>query len=92
MKILHLLYSGLGGHGNVFFSLVKADKDKLFQQEALFAGVEELRPAYQQQCAEHSIVYNYLKKKPGFDIGFYTLCFWLVDAPFAQVVWTKSAE
>lgn len=71
MKILHLLYSGLGGHGNVFFSLVKADKDKLFQQEALFAGVEELRPAYQQQCAEHSIVYNYLKKRPGFDIGFY---------------------
>lgn len=55
----------------MFFSLVKADKDKIFQQEALFAGVEELRPSYQQQCTEHSIGYNYLKKKPGLDIGFY---------------------
>lgn len=71
MKILHVLYSGLGGHGNVFFSLVKADKDAAFQQEALFAGVEELRPSYQQQCTDHSIAYNYLRKKPGLDIGFY---------------------
>ena len=71
MKILHILYSGLGGHGNVFFSMVKADKDKVFEYEALFNGVEELREEYKELCKENSITCTFVKKKPGLDIKFY---------------------
>ena len=71
MKILHLLFSGLGGHGNVFFSMVKADKHKELEHVALFTGVEELREEYKQLCICNSVSYNYVKKKPGLDINFY---------------------
>ena len=70
MKILHLLFSGLGGHGNVFFSMVKADKHKELEHVALFTGVEELREEYKQLCICNSVSYNYVKKKPGLDINF----------------------
>ena len=43
MKILHVLYSGLGGHGNVFFSMVDADEKHEFIFEALFNGVEDVK-------------------------------------------------
>ncbi len=71
MKILHILYSGLGGHANVFFSMVKADKDKEFEQEALFNGVEELREEYKELCRKNSIAFSFVKKKSGLDIKFY---------------------
>lgn len=71
MKILHILYSGLGGHANVFFSMVKADKYKEFEQEALFNGVEELRQEYKELCDKNSIAWNFVKKIPGLDVTFY---------------------
>lgn len=42
MKILHVLYSGLKGQSNVFFSLDNADTERKYSYEALFAEVEEL--------------------------------------------------
>ena len=71
MKILHVLYSGLGGHGNVFFSMVKADRNKEFVHEALFNGVEEVREEYIDRCTGNAIAWNFVKKKRGFDPGFY---------------------
>jgi glycosyltransferase involved in cell wall biosynthesis len=71
MKVLHLFYSGLGGHGNVFFSMVDADEDKTYQYEALFFGIEEVRPQYVQKAGERSIKWNFVKKKPGLDLGSY---------------------
>ncbi len=67
-KITHLLYSGLGGHGSVFFSLVKADRKKEFLTEAIFCGVEEVRADYIHQCREHGIMYQSVRKKPGLDL------------------------
>ena len=63
MKILHVLYSGLGGHGNVFFSLVKADENKKFDYEAIFAGVEEVRDEYVTKCTDGDIQWKYIHKK-----------------------------
>ena len=71
MKVLHVLYSGLGGHGNVFFSLVTADARHSFEHEALFNGVEDLREEYKERCARGNIRYQFVKKKPGLDIAFY---------------------
>lgn len=71
MKILHILYSGLGGHGNVFFSLVRADLHHEFTHAALFNGVEPVREEYISQCEERGIPWSYVKKKPGLHPAFY---------------------
>ena len=71
MKIIHLLYSGLGGHGHVFFSLVKADKDKVFETEAVFNGIEEMQEEYKGLCRQYNIKYDFVKKRPGPDLGYY---------------------
>lgn len=55
MKILHVLYSGLGGHGNVFFSMVDADRNGEFSFEALFNGVEEVKAEYIERCTSKNI-------------------------------------
>jgi glycosyltransferase involved in cell wall biosynthesis len=70
MKILHVLYAGLGGHGNVFFSMVKADEKKDYQFEALFYGIEEVKDDYIQQCSQSGIAWNFVKKKVGNHISF----------------------
>ena len=38
MKILHLVYSGLGGGISVVFSLIEGNKNKLIKNEILFSG------------------------------------------------------
>lgn len=71
MKILHVLYSGLGGHGNVFFSMVKADVDKEMEYEALFYGIEHVREEYIDQCKKNRIKFFVAKKTKGIDICYY---------------------
>lgn len=71
MKILHVLYSGLGGHGNVFFSMVNADTSGEFIFEALFNGIEDVKPDYIAKCIDKNIAWSFVKKKPGLDIRYY---------------------
>ena len=71
MKILHIAYSGLGGHGSVFFSMTDADHKNINQYEALFYGVEEIRETYIKKSEDRSIVWYFVKKKPGADIASY---------------------
>lgn len=71
MKILHVLYSGLGGHGNVFFSMVDANGNNEFEFAALYNGIEPVREEYIRKCNEKGIPWYYVKKKPGLDIGYY---------------------
>ena len=67
MKILHVLYSGLGGHGNIFFSMVSADTQNEFQYEALFYGIEEVREEFIEACAKNNIPWYFAKKKVGLE-------------------------
>ena len=71
MKILHIAYSGLGGHGSVFFSMTDADHKNINQYEALFYGVEEIRETYIKKSEDRSIVWYFVKKKPGADFASY---------------------
>ena len=91
MKILHVLYAGLGGHANVFFSLVRADEEKQFEYEALFTGVEEMREEYQQQCAENGVAYNFLKKRPGADFGFYMRLIRRIRKSNSQIIFLHAS-
>ncbi len=72
MKILHVLYSGLGGHGNIFFSMVAADKQKEFEYEALFYGIEEVRNDFIEQCAQNNIPWYFAKKNVKLDFKYYS--------------------
>ena len=46
--VTHMLFSGLGGHGSVFFSLVEADEEKNYDYRAIFCGVEEMTVDYKK--------------------------------------------
>lgn len=68
---MHVLYSGLGGHGNVFFSMVGADEKHEFEFVAVFFGIEDVRDEYVKKAEACSIPWFYVKKKPGIDFEAY---------------------
>ena len=82
MKILHILYSGLGGHGNIFFSFVKAGVFNDFNNEALFNGIEEVKPEYVDLCNKVNIAWHFVPKKRGLDLSYYR----------QLVKWTRKSD
>lgn len=71
LKVVHVLYSGLGGHGSVFFSLVRADKERSVQTSAVFCGIEEVNPDYVALCKQLDVPNVSIRKKPGLDLATY---------------------
>lgn len=65
MRVAHILYSGLGGHGREFFSLVEADPAREMNTCAVFFGVEAMRREYHSECARLGVAYTYVAKAPG---------------------------
>lgn len=65
MKVLQLLYSGLGGHGSVAFSLIDADLEAEWKHCLGFIGVEPLLSSYKNKCIEKEISFKYfpIRKK-----------------------------
>lgn len=86
MKILHVLYSGLGGHGNVFFSMVDASETGVFEFEALFNGVENVKAEYIRNCIDKKIAWHFVKKKPGLDIGYYVALYRQIKRSKPQII------
>ena len=91
MKILHVLYSGLGGHGNVFFSMVKADVQHEFEFEALFNGIEEVRSEYKKNCDGLGIEWSFIKKKPGLDLTYYRSFVSTIKKSNAEIIFLHSS-
>lgn len=56
-KIIQLLYSGLGGHGSVVFSMLEADKQKTLNSTLIFYGIEPVLEEYDQKCKSLNIKY-----------------------------------
>jgi glycosyltransferase involved in cell wall biosynthesis len=73
--VTHILYSGLGGHGSVFFSLVKADTTNKFNTTAIFCGIEEVRKDYIDQCHALNVPFTAIRKKRGLDLRVYLSIF-----------------
>ncbi|MDB5118127.1 MAG: hypothetical protein JWQ79_3619 [Mucilaginibacter sp.] len=71
-RIIHLLYSGLGGHSSVFFSLREADRSNSYDHIPVFGGIESLNPDSLNRCIKEDIPYCFFKKKQGIDVRFYT--------------------
>lgn len=91
MKILHVLYSGLGGHGNVFFSMADANENHAFTYEALFNGVENVKEEYVRRCTEKAIAWHYVKKKPGLDIGYYIQLYRSIKKCSPQIIFLHGS-
>lgn len=50
MKVTQVLYSGLGGHGSVAFSLIEAGKNSDISFSMVFSGIEPLKDEYREKC------------------------------------------
>ncbi len=69
--ILHVFYSGLGGHGSVFFSLVSADRSNIFSTKVILYGIEQPRDEYVSRLDILGIDFKYVHKRQGVDITFW---------------------
>jgi hypothetical protein len=57
LKILQIIYSGVGGTGSVATSLIEGDKNKLFDHKIIFSGVEKVFSGYEKWCVRKKISY-----------------------------------
>lgn len=67
--IVHVLYSGLGGHAGVCFSLVEADQSRQHRHTFVFYGNTEVPREYLEKCRKLGVEYVYFPKNPGLDLG-----------------------
>ena len=68
MTIVNILYSGLGGHFSVVFSLIEADEQKEYEHVLIFYGIEDMPQSYVDKCMEKGIRFFLVKKKQGLDV------------------------
>lgn len=91
MKILHVLYSGLGGHANIFFSFIEADMFRQFEYTALFNGVEVVKEEYLEKCKAYNIKTFYVSKKTGIDISYYRKLYKIMKKDNADIIFLHSS-
>ena len=65
MKVAQFLYSGLGGHGSVAFSLIEGDAELRWSNALGFIGVEPLLDDYRRRCEAAGIPYAYFPARRG---------------------------
>lgn len=66
MKVVQILYSGLGGHGSVAFSLADAaTRAGRWQPAMVFMGIEPTLPAYIASCSAGGYACASIRTQPG---------------------------
>lgn len=65
VRVCQILYSGLGGHGAVAFSLLQAPQAHRWAPLMAFIGVEPLRESYAQSCERLGVPYASFRQEPG---------------------------
>ena len=68
-RIVHILFGGLGGHGSVVFSLIKASRGAALHELA-FVSTGELLTDYRAKCERDGITYVHERTSGGADLGF----------------------
>ena len=64
MRLLHIIYSGLGGQGEFLFPLIKNLKKKTkYKNVIIFYGVENLLTDYKNFCKENNIEFYYINSR-----------------------------
>lgn len=62
-RVVHIMYSGLGGHGSVVFSYLNGEYLENYDHHLLFFGIEDLLPEYEEECKRRNISYSFIRKK-----------------------------
>lgn len=91
MKITHLLYGGLGGHSNVFFSLVREDKKAVFNYSAIFYGIESPSEDLLRTLTGMSIAHRFVKKREGLDLIYWVQIFRALQREHPDIVFLHSS-
>ncbi|HPW65509.1 MAG TPA: glycosyltransferase family 4 protein [Salinivirgaceae bacterium] len=69
MKLLQILYPGLGGHSSVAFSLIEADEECFYNHSLLGFGIEEPSEMFITKANELNVEFENVRKKKGFDFA-----------------------
>jgi glycosyltransferase involved in cell wall biosynthesis len=90
-KTVHILYSGLGGHGNVVFSILNGieNDDNVI---LIFYGIEDVRSEYKTQCSQLGIDYQFIKKNRGNHIAAHLALFSLLRNIKPSVTFVHSSD
>jgi len=67
--LTQILFSGLGGHANVAFNLIEAQKPGSTQNHLIFYGIEKLPDTYKNFCVKNGVSYHAVYKKKGLDFA-----------------------
>lgn len=65
MKVLQVLYSGLGGQASVVFSMIDGDKDRQWKHQLLFYGIEPLNNEFLQKAEKRNVPFSVILAKTG---------------------------
>src|SRR5690606_30056464 len=66
VKVSQVLYSGLGGHGSVAFSLVGAARTtRAWVPSLIFFGIEPVLREYERKCVDESVPYQHIRTLAG---------------------------
>lgn len=66
MKVAQILYSGLGGHANVAFSLATASMAVgAWNPSLIFFGIEPVSEQHRQHCHKFGIEHDLVRTRPG---------------------------
>lgn len=66
-KVLNIIYSGFGGHGSVWYSLMNGGGLLNWDNYVVFYGIEDLNPDYELFCNNNNIPFLFLKKESKVD-------------------------
>lgn len=68
MRVCQILYSGLGGHGSVAFSIIDGGSLQT-SHSMIFYGIENLIKDYEDKCSDRNVRFKFVKKKSGLDLN-----------------------
>lgn len=90
--ILHVIYSGLGGHSNVLFPLLENSFSENFDSHVVFFGIEEVNPDYIKKCTELGVGYSLIQKKRKRYLGAFAQLKKLLKEKLPQSVIVHNSE
>ncbi len=58
MKVVQVLFSGLGGHASVVFSMIDGDRERKWDHHLIFYGIEPLNKEHADRAQRRSLKYD----------------------------------
>jgi glycosyltransferase involved in cell wall biosynthesis len=91
IRVLHLLYGGMGGLSSYLMEFVRSDQDRRFENAVLYFGIESPHDEYVKFCNDNGITHACVMKRRGLDLISYTRVFSFLVRHRPDVVVVHSA-